>query len=244
MKEFSDNYHVVSVDLRGYNQTERSPNVSDYLLTNLCQDIVELISALGHDKAILVAHDWGGAIAWTVAQQHPEVVKKLIVMNCPHPRVIKRRAKRLSQLWKSWYVFFFQVPWLPEFIFSTKDFGTFDECFLGEYSGVRNKRLGAFTAEDVEAYKYVFSQDGALTSPINYYRANALQASVGDKKSTIDIPTLIIWGDADRFFDVAMADGHMGVVSDLTVRHIEDCSHWVQNDDPERVNQYMREFLE
>lgn len=245
MKEFSDDYHVVSVDLRGYGETERPPNTLDYIIENIRQDIVELIPALGHDKAILVAHDWGGAIAWAVTLKHPEVVEKLVVINCPHPRVFARQFKHFSQLMRSWYMFFFQIPYLPELMLSAKDYGNFNESFLGKAFGVRNK--GGFTAEDVEAYKYVFSQPGAMTPPINYYRANVLRkgdAATSSKNSMVSVPTLLIWGDNDSAFDLVMADNHGSVVSDLTVRHIENCSHWAQNDNPERVNHHMREFLE
>ena len=244
IKEFSHDYHVVAVDLRGFGETDRPPNILDYSITNLRQDIVELIPSLGHSKAILVAHDWGGAIAWTITQKHPELVEKLVVMNCPHPKIFAERIRHFSQMMKSWYMFLFQIPWLPEFILSVKDFVNFNEFFRGNSGGVRNK--ASFTEEDVEAYKYVFSQEGAITPPLNYYRAAMRSGGIGtdnEDDSTINVPTLIIWGDADKYFDVAMANDHGGVVSKLTVRHIPDCSHWVQNDVPETVHRYMWEFL-
>lgn len=243
MREFSDNYHVVAVDLRGYGETDRPPNISDYFITNLIKDVVELIPALGHEKATVVAHDWGGAIALIVAQYHPQVVEKLVVMNGPHPLAM---IKTLSfiQLLMSWYILFFQAPCLPEFNMSANDYGKFNVVFRGKPFGVRNKKN--FTSEDVEAYKYIFSQDGALTPPINYYRANALHLEAflaNNPRGMIDVSTLIIWGDSDGFLNSGMADAHRCVVKDLTVKHIENCSHWVQNDQPEIVNQYIREFL-
>lgn len=234
---------MVAVDLRGYGESDRPPNVFDYFITNLCQDVVDLIPSLGHDKATLVAHDWGAAVAWVVAHLHPEMVEKLVILNCPHPRVVGSK-KSCSQLLKSWYVFFFQIPWLPEFLISANDYGRFNAIFRGRFSGVRNKR--AFTSEDVEAYKYVFSQDGAATPPINYYRANVFhleEFTATELCGMIDVPTLIIWGDEDIFFDVDLPDSHGRVVRDVTVKHIENCSHWVQNDNPEKVNEYIREFV-
>ena len=236
MKHFSDDYHVVAVDMRGYNKTDRPPDVHDYTLPNLCQDVVELIPALGHDKAILVAHDWGGGVAWTVADRHPEVVEKLIVMNCPHPAVLKKRIQSFSQRMKMWFIL---IPWFPEFQFSIGNCEILKDLFRGE-NGVCNKQ--SLTLEDVEAYRYVFSQPGALKYPINYYRGTFLV----DMKygPAITMPTLLIWGDSDAFFDLAVADDHGDVVPDLRVKHIEKCSHWVQNDNPERVNQHIREFLD
>ena len=237
---------MVAVDLRGYGETESPPKTLDYTLTKLRQDIVELIPALGHSNAILVAHDWGGAIAWAVTQKHPDLVEKLVVMNCPHSRIFK---KIISATWaqkmKSWYMFLFQLPWLPEFMMSRRNYGYFTAIFRGKKAGVRN--LDAFTREDVEAFKYVFSQPGALTAPINYIRCIFSQfgpnrdASMAKKK--IEIPTLIIWGDEDQFLESCMADAHGDFVSDLTVKHIPKCSHWVQQDQPELVNQYMRDFI-
>ena len=233
---------MVAVDMRGYNETERPPNKYDYVLPILCRDVVELIPALGHDKAILVAHDWGGAVAWETTHRHPEVVEKLIVLNCPDaPVLLKRLSKHPSQLKKSLYTMLFQVPWLPELLLAVNDYDLIKKAFRSRRSGVRKRNM--FTAEDVKAYKYVFSQRGALTYPLNYYRANTSQAdAMGTGKVTV--PTLIIWGDKDAFFDVEMADSHGAIVEDLTVRHLEECSHWIQNDDPEEVNRHMREFLE
>ena len=246
MKEFSSDYHVVAVDLRGYGETDRPPNTLDYVLSNLRRDIVELIPALGYSKAILVAHDWGGVIAWAVTQKHPELVEKLVVMNCPHSRIFKHTiSSTWTQLMKSWYMFLFQVPWLPEFILSIRDYGYFNAIFRGKKAGVRNRT--AFPQEAVEAYKYVFSQPGATTGPINYIRCIFYMFSEPNEakvvKKSIDIPTLIIWGDDDLFLESSMADTHEEFVTDLTVKHIPNCSHWVQQDVPDKVNEYIKEFL-
>jgi pimeloyl-ACP methyl ester carboxylesterase len=243
LREFSGDYHVVAVDLRGYGDTDHPPSVSDYFITNLTRDVVELIRALGHEKAIVVSHDWGAIIAWIVAQYHPEVVEKLVVLDGPHPLVMARNLS-IVQLVMSWYVLFFQVPWLPEFGLSLNDYGNLDEVFYGSPFGVRNKKN--FTSDHVEAYKYIFSQDGALTPPLNYYRANALR--LGDYLSSnpgdvIELPILVIWGDDDCYLNSDLADRHRGVARNVMVKHIKNCSHWVQNDQPEEVNQCIREFL-
>ncbi len=235
----------MAVDLRGYGETDRPPKILDYILTNLRQDVVELIPALGHSKAILVAHDWGGAIAWAVTQKHPDLIEKLVVLNCPHTRVFKRTISGTwAQLMKSWYMFLFQVPFLPEFMMSMRDYGYFNAIFRGRKAGVRNR--AAFPPEAVDAYKFVFSQPGAMTPPINYIRCifqmfSSTEGKVA--KKNIDVPTLIIWGDDDLFLESPMADAHGDFVTDLKVKHIPKCSHWVQQDQPDLVNQYIREFI-
>ena len=224
--------------MRGYNETEHPPNVSDYTVSKLCRDVAELIPVLGHNRAILVAHDWGAGVAWSIAQRWPELVERLIVMNGPNARVMEKRMKRFSQLLKSWYVFFFQVPWFPEFLLSSSDYKFFD--------GLREGNIkDAFTAEDVEAYKYVFSQEGAFTGPVNYYRCvfrKKDEEHMQSRMIKIEVPTLLIWGDDDPYVE-NIADQHVDVVKDLTVRHVEKVGHWVQNESPETVNRHMREFL-
>lgn len=244
MREFCDDYHTVAVNLRGYGKTDHPPNIGDYFITNLAKDVVELIPALGHEKAVLVAHDWGAVIAWVVAQYHSQIVDKLVILNGPHPLVMTTKNISLVQVLMSWYIFFFQVPWLPEFFMSACNYGNLNVIFQGNLLGVRNKKY--FTSEDVRAYRYVFSQNDALTPPINYYRANALRLEdyfAGNPRGVIDIPTLIIWGDDDGFLNAGLADAHGRLVNDVRVRHIEKCSHWSQNDEPERVNRHIREFL-
>lgn len=238
MKEFAGDYHVVAVDMRGYGDTQRPPHIKDYTAPNLTQDIAELIPALGHSKAILVAHDWGGAVAWAATQKHPDLVEKLIVMNCPHGKIMQRRLERWSQSMRSWYMVLFQVPWLPEYLLSVRDFGAFDDL-CSSFSNKNN-----FTKEDAEAYKYVYSQPGAITAPINYYRAIFRSAVPAEKP--IEVPTLLIWGDADFAFDMEMADEHKDdkIATNITVKHIPKSNHFVHAEEPETTNQYIREFIE
>ncbi len=237
---------MVAVDLRGYGDTESPPNTLDYILAHLRQDIVELIPALGHSNATLVAHDWGGVIAWEVAHRRPELVEKLVVLNVPHARVFKRTILGTwTQKMKSWYMFLFQVPRLPEFIISRRNYGYFSAIFRGKKAGVRNR--DGFSQEDVDAYKYVFSQPGALTGPINYIRCMFTNFATHEDKALsrkkVEVPTLILWGDDDLFLESCMADAHGDLVTDLAVKHIPKCSHWAQQDNFELVNQYIRDFL-
>lgn len=244
LQEFCKDYRVVAIDMRGYSETERPLHKQDYQMDKLKQDVVELIPALGYTSCTLVAHDWGGVVAWRVVQRHPELVDRFIVMNCPHPKAYIRQMKKgWGQFLKSWYMFLFQVPWLPEFFIGLRDYGQFNAMFRGKQMGVRNR--AAFPTEILEAYKYTFSKPGALTAPLNYYRCMfSVPLSKESAKTPIAVPTLIIWGDDDGALETAMADDHASLVSDLTVRHIPNCSHWVQQDAPDLVNKYMREWLE
>ena len=241
IREFNKDYHVVAVDMRGYGETDSPPKTTDYNIKTLCQDIVQLIPALGHSSTVLVAHDWGGAVAWAVAQTHPEVVEKLVIMNAPHPRAF-RAVAGFSQMLKSWYMFLFQLPWWPEFLLARFDLAFLNDSLCGKKAGVRNK--DAISSDDLEAYKYTFSQPDALTGPINYYRCIFDNVSLIKKTSNIEVSTLIIWGDDDQFLGSKMAEAHKSFVSDLTVRHLTNCSHWTQQDQPEQVNQLMGEFLQ
>ena len=138
----------------------------------------------------------------------------------------------------------FQVPWLPELLISVGDYAAINDVFRGRNTGACNK--AAFPPDVVEAYKYTFSQPGALTAPLNYYRCMLQRRRELGKASAknIEVPTLIIWGDDDMAFENSLADAHSSIVTNLTVKHIPNCSHWVQQDAPDLVNQYMREFLE
>ncbi|KAL5486626.1 hypothetical protein EMCRGX_G019130 [Ephydatia muelleri] len=240
LKEFAKDYHVVAVDMRGYNETERPPNKNDYALDILLKDIAELVPALGHSTCTLVAHDWGAIVAWGVAAKHPQLVEKLVIMNCPQTSVFRKFVRtNPRQLLKSWYVFVFQLPWLPEFMLQLHDYMFLDGAF--RKGGVHNETF--FPPDLVEAYKYVLSKPGALTAAINYYRCMFTRPSKLPR-GPLTMPILVIWGDNDVALDKKMADMHMSVGTNVVVKHIPNCSHWVQQDAADTVNQYMRDFLE
>ncbi len=220
MREFSKDYRVVAIDMRGYGETDRPPNQLDYAKSHLVRDVSELISALGYTSCVLVGHDWGGAVAWGVTLAHPQLVDRLVIMNAPHPKIIhKHFLNNFSQVMKSWYVFAFQLPWLAEFSLSIRDYKLFEESFVGEL-GVVNK--DSMPPDVMEAYKYVFSQPGALTGPINYYRC-ALGERAGRTK-LIETPTLVIWGDKDGYLEAEMADQHTSIGTTVTVRLVPEAS--------------------
>jgi pimeloyl-ACP methyl ester carboxylesterase len=234
-------YRVVAPDLPGYNTSDKPPRVRDYRPEVLAQEVADLIVALGADSAAVAGHDWGGALAWLVAMHHPERVQRLVVLNAPHPIRFRKGLRSLQQLRRSWYIFAFQLPWLPERLIAARDFQA-----LRWALGRQPTRLGAFTAQDIDRYVAAAAQPGALRAAINYYRAavRANPLAQVHTLSRVDIPTLVIWGDQDRYLGRELAEPDRTWVPEVRVERIAEASHWVQADAPERVNQLMMDFLQ
>jgi epoxide hydrolase 4 len=234
-------YRVVAPDLPGYNTSDKPPQVRDYRPSVLAQEVADLIVALGVGSAAVAGHDWGGALAWLLAMHHPERVERLVVLNAPHPIRFLKGLGSPRQLRRSWYILAFQLPWLPERLLAARDFRA-----LRRALGRQPTRPGAFTAQDIDRYVAAAAQPGALRAAINYYRA-AVRANLVAQVQTlrrVDIPTLIIWGDQDRYLGRELAEPDRGWVPDVRVERIAEASHWVQADAPERVNQLMVDFLQ
>ncbi len=232
-------YTVVAPDLRGYNDTDKPR--TGYDVPTLLRDIVGLIKGLGQEKAIIVGHDWGGALAWAFALSYPQMTERLVVLNAPHPQTFLREMRTLQQLRKSWYIFFFQIPWLPEFILSRQHAAPIGKMLYG--SAVQKS---AFPPEALSRYRDAMSKPGALHASINYYRA--LFRSRGDinasASATISAPTLLIWGDQDIALGITLTRGLEQRVPDLRIKHLPDSGHWVQQEKPETVNALLLEFLQ
>lgn len=240
IEEFAADYHVVALDLRGYNDSDKPEGLAAYEMSELVEDIRGVITGLGYEDCILVAHDWGGAIAWNFAYRYPDLLEKLIVMNLPHPAKFIEGSKTWSQLAKSWYIFWFQLPWLPEL---TLQFNNYQAIAAAFRDMSRDK--SAFTCQDLTAFQNAAAKPGALTAMINYYRAN-FKFIFGNQTSTwdvLEIPTLMIWGEADAALGKELTYGTDIYVKDLTLEYIPHCSHWVQQEQPKLVNQYMRNFV-
>lgn len=241
IREFKKDYWVIAIDLRGYGDSSKPPYVKDYAISKLSGDIKGVVEGLGRTSCILAAHDWGGAVAWRVSIDYPELVEKLVIMNCPHPVAFRQHLRgSFKQLFMSWYIFCFQLPYLPEVYLRSNDLEIFDKIF-------RSTKLGqeAFPENDVEAYKYTFGKPGAFTPPVNYYRNTlSLTGEVAGKTSEkVKVPVLIIWGAEDIALDTKMAHLSADFVESCTVKVVPAASHWVQNDRPTIVNDYIRDFL-
>ncbi|PSB23609.1 alpha/beta fold hydrolase [Stenomitos frigidus] len=237
--EFATDHKVVALDLRGYNDSDKPEAQSAYVMAEFINDVKGVIEGLGYDRCILVGHDWGGAIAWSFAYAHPELVERLIVLNLPHPAKFSEGLRTPQQILKSWYIAFFQLPLLPELLFQFDDFSLLEQAFRGMAID-----QSAFTDADIEAYKNAFAKRGALTGAINYYRNLFAQFSVERSWGILTIPTLMIWGEADTALGKELTYGTEKYVQDFRIRYIPNCSHWVQQEQPQLVNQFMREFLE
>ncbi len=164
--EFSQNYKVVALDLRGYNDSEKPQEISAYSLQELVKDIKGVITGLGYESCILIGHDWGGGIAWNFAYSYPEMVGKLITLNMPHPAKLLEGLKTPKQLLRSWYIFFFQLPIIPELVYQWNDYQVIASLFTDMAID-----KAAFTSEDIEIYKNAAAKRGVATATINYYRS-------------------------------------------------------------------------
>jgi pimeloyl-ACP methyl ester carboxylesterase len=238
-----ERYHVVAPDMRGYNLSDKPEGVESYRIELLVQDIVELIDHFGKKKAAIVAHDWGAGVAWALAQRHPEVVSKLVAMQVPPPAAWRANFT-LRQLRHSWYMFFFQLPRLPEWWASANDFARIDKMYRET-----TVRADAFSAEDISVYKEALRQPGALTSTINYYRANLFRSLVRGGVETPDhggikVPTLFIYGEHDIAIVPETVRG-LDRFIDAPYRElrISDSGHWVQNEAVAEVNAALLDFL-
>ena len=238
--EFALDYHVVAVDLRGYNDSDKPQGLAAYQMSELLADVKGVINGLGYQDCILVAHDWGGAIAWNFAYEYPSMVEKLIVMNLPHPAKFAAGLKTWQQLQKSWYIFWFQLPFLPELIFQANNCQVIASVFKDMAID-----KSAFKPEDLAAFRDAAAKPGALTAMINYYRANFKipPDNLAKDWEILDIPTLMIWGEEDTALGKELTYGTDDYVKNFQLKYIPDCSHWVQQEQPTLVNKYMRDFL-
>ncbi len=239
----SQHYKVVAPDLRGYNLSDKPKGIKNYTLEVLVNDIKGLITALGEKKAIIVGHDWGGAIAWALAGFFPEMVSQLIILNMPHPLELNKHLKKgsLQQWKKSWYMALFQLPMLPEWRIYSKPEAFFYRALKGWAC-----RKEAFSDNDIAQYIEAFKDKASLTAAINYYRA----VRYGNKRSDgrtwqkSPMPVLFIFGEKDRALGKELTYNTQNYCSGkLSIKYLKNASHWVQHDEPELVNRYILDFL-
>ena len=237
----SDQYTVVAPDLRGYNLSDRPSNISDYKVDHLVQDVAGLIRHFDMGPAALVGHDWGAAIAWTFAARHPELLWKLAALQVP-PMPVWKKNQTAKQFFASWYMFFFQLPYLPELIIGHNDFALLSNS-LKETTAVP----GIIADEDIAEYKKIWRQPGAMTAMLNYYRANLLGRlfSSGGEPQKITVPTLFIYGEKDTAVMPETVAGIENMIDGYYQEHrIPHAGHWVQQEVPDEVTQTLRRFLD
>ena len=249
LAEFGNSYTAVAPDMRGYNLSSKPSELEKYQVSYMVEDLRQLADKLGHKKFILVAHDWGGAIAWAFAIAHPDRLEKLVIINAPHPGVFQRElASNPDQQKASAYMLMFRSP-QAESLLSANNYAMLVQAVLGD-----GLKTGVFTEEDKRAYIEAWSQPGALTGGLNYYRAaNAGPPVSGETRPAVPafkpdafivkVPTLVIWGEKDTALLISSLDGLDTFVPKLTIKRIPDGSHWVIHERPDLVNQYIREFI-
>ncbi len=247
--EFGKDYTAVAPDMRGYNLSAKPAEVEQYQVKYLIEDVRALAEKLGHKKFILVAHDWGGAVAWAYAIAHPETLEKLVIINAPHPGVFARELKENpAQQKASGYMLMFRSPQAEQTL-SANNYATLVQVVLGE--GLKN---GTFTEADKEAYIAAWSQPGALTGGLNYYRAARVGPPTEGQKEgasfatsfpslNVKVPTLVIWGEKDTALLTGNLVGLDQYVPQLTIKRIPEGSHWVIHEKPQLINGYIREFI-
>ncbi|MGA8352801.1 MAG: alpha/beta hydrolase [Solirubrobacteraceae bacterium] len=231
-------FHVVAPDMRGYNLSERPRDWRRYDADVLAQDIAGLIGHLGEGPAYLAGHDWGAVIAYQTAMRHPEMLRKLAILNVPHTERMLAGFRTLRQLRKSWYMFFFQIPRLPEYLLARDNF-SFAKRSL------RADSPGAFSDADLERYAQAWAQPGALTGMVNYYRAALRRSPRAALAQLVPIQTqtLVIWGMRDRHLGSELAQPLPQWVPNARMERLPQATHWVQHDEPERVNELLIEFF-
>lgn len=229
-------YHVIALDQRGYNETE---NHGPYDTDTLQHDVLALMAHLGIDRAHIVGHDWGGVIAWLLAIEHPEAVQSLTVCNLPHPAVFRHALRRNPRQWlRSWYILFFQLPWLPERLLGLDNYQRLARGMI------RQCRPGTFTRDEIKSFLAAWRRQG-LNGGINWYRA-ALRhpRPLPDPVPLIKAPTLMIWGEDDAFLGKDLTYGTEEYVHDLALHYLPGTSHWVQQEEPDKVNGYLAAHLD
>lgn len=219
-------FRAVCPDLRGYGASSRPAALSEYALTKITDDVIAVITSHSSDPVMLVGHDWGGVIAWYVAMQRPDLLRRLIIMNAPHPAAYRREVARFSsQIVRSWYAGFFQLPLLPEMLLRTRHMRLLDRVW---------RHGPARDAETLEVYRAAFSQPGAITAALNYYRAAIRYRN--PKGHRIGIPVNLLWGDRDRYLVKELTQGLESRVPLVEIEHFPGAGHWLHHDEGKAVN--------
>ena len=228
-------YRVLAPDQRGYNLSDKPSDIDAYQIDVLAKDVVELIESTGRKDAVVVGHDWGAAVAWWVALQHPERVKKLVILNVPHPAVMKKNLKsNFRQLRKSWYVFAFQLPWLPERVLSARHAHVLSESL---------RKTGAFRADELDYYQQAWARPGAWRGMVNWYRAVLQKPSRPKDGPQLKMPVLILWGMNDAYLEASMAEESLQYCAGGRLERFADATHWIAHEKPDAVNDHIAGFI-
>lgn len=235
-------WRAVAFDQRGYGDSSRPRGVAAYDIEHLMADARAVFDALGAKRRLLIAHDWGAIVAWCFAMDRVRDLEGLVIMNVPHPAVFQQVVRTSpAQRRKSWYVAFFQIPWLPEKVLTARGAEAIGRAFSD--MAVDKSR---FSPADLDHYRQNALKPGAATAMVNWYRAgarNGLKKWAPDRAPVIDIPTLMIWGEEDTALGIELTEGYGPYVKDFTLQRLPGVSHWVQQEAPEAVNARLEAWL-
>lgn len=234
-------YRVWAPNQRGYGETTRPAAVRDYGLSELTSDVAALIDASRAASVTLVGHDWGAAVAWSFATTLPRPLERLVIVNVPHPAVFREVLGRSwRQRARSWYMVFFQIPWLPERLLGARDAAAIGRIFSRTATNPER-----FPKKLLDVYRNAAARPGALWAMLAWYRAAARHGLgiVQDGSTKIETPTLMVWGENDMALGKETTYGTDRFVKDLRLSYLPGISHWSQQDAPERVNELLEAFL-
>lgn len=231
-------YRVMVPDQRGYNLSDKPAGAEKYKINKLRDDIIGLIDRESRKQAVIIGHDWGGAVGWHLASTRPEYVEKFIPINMPHPAVVPDVIRRYPlQGVLSSYIPFFQLPALPEKLFQANQFSLLQQAFY------RTSKQGTFSKSDIQLYKQAWSQPGALTSMLNWYRALRKGSFRQVSHQPVTVPVRMIWGRGDQFLSIKLAKESLHLCEDGNLAVIDGATHWVTLEQPELVNTLIARFL-
>lgn len=226
-------FYVIVPDQRGYNLSDKPKGIQNYRVELLVADILALADALGLAQFNLAGHDWGAIVSWSLVDKHPERVKRLAILNVPHPRIMNEFLKgNLQQQLRSWYAFFFQLPALPEIL--TRAFN---------WKILADQMCKNYSEAELNRFRVAWSQPGAMTAMINWYRALFSRSSEKVQTEKIQVPTQMIWGKLDPYLMWQMAPRSIALCENGRLEFVEDATHWVHQDRPEIVNQLLIEHF-
>jgi pimeloyl-ACP methyl ester carboxylesterase len=228
---------VVALDLRGYNLSDKP--TTGYDIATLCEDLRGAIEALGERQAEIVGHDWGGVLAWALAIRAPEYVRRLLILNAPHPATFQRTFYSPGQWLRSAYVGFFQLEGIAEDALARDNYALIRRTFRAA-----DRERAWLTDADIQRYVDAIARPGALTAALSYYRQVVRRGPgiIGPAR-VITAPTLILWGELDPYLGIKSLDGLERWVDDLRVQRFATAGHWLNQQEPAHVNEALLEFL-
>lgn len=229
-------FRVVVPDQRGYNLSDKPEDVRAYGMKRLVDDVAALVRDRGEERAFVVGHDWGAGVAWAFAMRHPSLLRKLAILNGPHPERMISGLRSFEQLAKSWYMFFFQVPLLPEAVLRLDEYAILRKSFEGAANAE------AFTRDDIARYVTAWRQPRAVEGGVAWYRA-MFRPGTAVPITKVEAPVLVLWGEQDPHLGRELATPKADLVPNAKVVFVPEATHWIQHEAPAKVNDELVAFF-